>query len=221
MRKAEIETVKAMLHKQSDRARPAYGHFMEDQPRCSIETGTTNSDEYLLSQTGNRRFWPIKILKPIDLAAVRAARLQLLGEAAYYQSKGESLVLPEKLWAEAVALQEERRVKHPWEDILRPWLTFMENPPIRKALWNTNKSELRITTATLFDLLEIPMLHQGLHSKQLADVMRVMGWENTLIKNRGRSYKKSIEKINAEMAADKAEEDAEMASAAAKAGEAR
>ena len=59
MKKAEVETVKAFASRQVDRARPAYGHFLKKQPRHSIEVGTTNSDEYLQSQTGNRRFWPM------------------------------------------------------------------------------------------------------------------------------------------------------------------
>ena len=93
MKKAEVETVKAFASRTSDRARPAYGHFLKKQPRHSIEVGTTNSDEYLQSQTGNRRFWPMRVLQAIDLEKLKKDRLQLWGEAAHYQSKGESLTL--------------------------------------------------------------------------------------------------------------------------------
>src|SRR5262249_38608112 len=84
---------------QVDRARPADGHFNKWQPRRSVEIGTTNSREYLQSQTGNRRFWPLRVLKSIDIAKLKRDRMQLWGEAAYYQSHGESLVLDETLWA--------------------------------------------------------------------------------------------------------------------------
>jgi hypothetical protein len=60
MLRAEVERVKAFASRQTDRARPAYGHVREDRQRRSIEWGTTNNDEYLLAQTGNRRFWPLK-----------------------------------------------------------------------------------------------------------------------------------------------------------------
>jgi predicted P-loop ATPase len=57
MRKAEVEAVKAFASRQSDDARPAFGRVLVRQKRHSIEAGTTNSSEYLQSQTGNRRFW--------------------------------------------------------------------------------------------------------------------------------------------------------------------
>ena len=118
MRKAELETVKAFASRQVDRARPAFGHFLKKQARHSIEVGTTNSDEYLLSQTGNRRFWPMRVLKTIDLDKLKRDRLQLWGEAAHYQSQGEALTIDEKMWPDAGIEQEKRRVKDPWEDVL-------------------------------------------------------------------------------------------------------
>ena len=87
MKKAEVETVKTFASRQSDNARPAYGHFLKKQKRHSIEVGTTNNDEYLQSQTGNRRFWPLRILKTIDLNLLKRDRLQLWGEAAKYEAR--------------------------------------------------------------------------------------------------------------------------------------
>src|SRR5262249_17743225 len=95
----------------------AFGHVREDRPRRSIEWGTTNNDEYLLSQTGNRRFGPLKTGK-INLDDLIRDREQLLGEAATYEAAGEPITLAESLWPDARAAQEQRRVKDPWEDIL-------------------------------------------------------------------------------------------------------
>ena len=92
MTRAEVEHVKAFASRQVDRARPAYGRVREDHKRRSIEWATTNNDEYLLSQTGNRRFWPLKV-GTIDLEKLKSDRLQLLGEAATYEADGESAVL--------------------------------------------------------------------------------------------------------------------------------
>jgi predicted P-loop ATPase len=118
MKKTDIESVKAYASRATDIARPAFGHFVMKQPRHSIETGTTNSDEYLQSQTGNRRFWPLRILKAIDIAKLQRDRLQFIGEAAKYQSAGESVVLDEALWPAAGVEQEQRRVRDPWENVL-------------------------------------------------------------------------------------------------------
>jgi hypothetical protein len=82
MRKAEVESVKAFASRQADIARPAYGYFVKKQPRHAINVGTTNSEEYLQSQTGNRRFWPLKVLKPIDDEKLKRSRLQLWGGEA-------------------------------------------------------------------------------------------------------------------------------------------
>ena len=118
MRRADVEHVKAFASRQFDRARPAYGRVREDRPRRSIEWGTTNNQEYLLSQTGNRRFWPLET-GVIDLEALKRDREQLLGEAATYEADGESITLDPSLWGDAREAQEQRRVADPWEDLLR------------------------------------------------------------------------------------------------------
>src|SRR6266404_2178457 len=114
-RRAVVEQVKAFASRQVDRARPAYGRVREDRPRRSIEWATTNNEEYLLSQTGNRRWWPLETGK-IDIEALKRDREKLLGEAATYQAAGERIGLDESLWSDARNVQEQRRVTDPWED---------------------------------------------------------------------------------------------------------
>jgi predicted P-loop ATPase len=136
MKKADVEHVKSFASRQTDRARPAFGHFLKKQKRHSIETGTTNSSEYLQSQTGNRRFWLLIVLSPIDIDLMRRDRLQLWGEAAKCESAGESIFLDEKLWPRASEEQEKRRVKDPWESIVA-------NLPERISILNAEGKEER------------------------------------------------------------------------------
>ena len=86
-------------------------------PADASSSRTTNEDEYLQSQTGNRRFWPVKT-GTIDIEALRRDRDQLWAEAAEVEAKGESLVLPKDLWGDASDAQEERRQHDPWDDLL-------------------------------------------------------------------------------------------------------
>jgi predicted P-loop ATPase len=117
MRRAEVEKIKAFASRTHDRARPAYGRRRVDAPRRCIFIATTNEDEYLQSQTGNRRFWPVTT-NTIDIEALRRDRDQLWAEAVAMEIKGEPLTLPTELWGEASDAQDERRQHDPWDDIL-------------------------------------------------------------------------------------------------------
>jgi hypothetical protein len=179
--KAEVEVIKAFASRQVDRARPAYGHFLVAQPRHSIEVGTTNANAYLLSPTGNRRFWPIEVRSEIDLQKLRAARLQLWGEAAHYQTQGEALTLPRSLWADAGVEQEARRVVHPWEHKLAEMTVVVKVEG--QEYWGNGVVHLvggeeRVATSAIFEhVLKVPagQLNNG-HSKTAAAIMKMQGW---------------------------------------------
>jgi predicted P-loop ATPase len=191
MKKAEVEAVKNYASKQTDIARPAYGHFVKKQSRHSVEVGTTNSNQYLQSQTGNRRFWPLRVLKRIDIEKLRHDRLQLWGEAAHYQSQGESLVLDEALWAEAGLEQEARRISDPWEDLLRDMQEVAEYSYFKDGFWrqeevriihrdDTAKEDRVAASDVLEHVLKIPPGNQRTeHSMRLSAVMRKVGWDRT------------------------------------------
>jgi predicted P-loop ATPase len=184
MRKAEVETIKAFASRQVDIARPAYGYFLRKQPRHAINVGTTNSDQYLQSQTGNRRFWPLKVLAPIDIEKLERDRLQLWGEDAHYEVQGESLVLSEELWADAKAEQEKRRVVDPWEDRLA---NLKHEVPDARDSYKTvklihrfhwNEREFVASDDLLTHVLRVPIERQDRYAAgRLADAMRHNGWE--------------------------------------------
>jgi predicted P-loop ATPase len=193
--KGEIETIKAFASRQVDRARPAYGHYLVKQPRHSIEVGTTNAYKYMPSDTGNRRFWPITVRSMIDLQKLRAARLQLWGEAAHYQSKGEALTLPEAMWADAGVIQEERRIIHPWEALLEE-LSDRDDSVFDSAYFNRGAAiahvvgdERRVATVDLYKYIGVSagQQHMG-HAKTLASIMRKLGWTNKVFKIGGKVF---------------------------------
>lgn len=169
MKRADVEQIKAFASRQVDRARAAYARTREDRRRRSIEWGTTNNDQYLLSQTGNRRFAPLKTGK-IDIEALKRDRDQLLGEAATYEATGESITLDPSLWGDAQEAQEQRRIADPWEDVLA-------NMPDHVVHRSGDGFERVASADVLAHVLNIPKAQQiSSHSQRLAAAMKHAGW---------------------------------------------
>ncbi len=93
--RAETSTTKEFLSRRVDKYR-AFGTGAKiEYPRQCVFIGTTNYPDFLESDTGNRRFWPVEVFGQIDLAFVRTYR--------------------DAIWAEAVALALDPSFKH-WLD---------------------------------------------------------------------------------------------------------
>jgi hypothetical protein len=121
MKKENVEKIKAMLSRQIDRARMAYGHITEQDPRQWVAVGTTNDVDYLRDDTGNRRFWPVRVGR-FNLDTLSRDRDQLWAEAAALEAKGASIILDPALWAKAGEAQDERRELDPWIATLESWI---------------------------------------------------------------------------------------------------
>jgi hypothetical protein len=161
MRRGDIEHLKAFLSRRHDRARMAYGRLVAESRQCVI-VGTTNAEFYLKDQSGNRRFWPVRV-KRFDLAALTRDRDQLWAEAAAREASGASIRLPPHLWAAAAVVQEERVASDPIFDALHDALGDMEGKIASEAIW------------TILDV------HPGAqtqdHNIRVGHAMRKLGWD--------------------------------------------
>jgi predicted P-loop ATPase len=190
MRRAEVAKVKAQLSRETDRARPAFGRALVEFPRTIVQWGTTNDHQYLRSQTGNRRFFPIPVGR-IDIAALKRDRDQLWAEANCLEDIGVSITLPEKLWAAAGVEQAKRTEADPWADEL---MNISERAahdaadaakhrkigqPVEIGYEVMASGEERIASRYLMrDVLSIPIDRQTAeHGKRLGLVMRKLGWQ--------------------------------------------
>jgi hypothetical protein len=184
MRRADGERLKAFITRTCDRARPAYGRRRQDVKRRCVFIATTNEDDYLKSQTGNRRFWPIRI-GAIDIDALRRDRDQLWAEAAHVEATGISLALPETLWAHATAAQEERLERDPWEDVLADVTGIVMD------------GEEVVRSDEIFIRLEIsPARRNAAVGKRVAAVMRRLGWRDTRRIVNGRRHRCYVRPVN-------------------------
>lgn len=171
IRRADVETVKAFLSRSVDRHRKAYGRIVTNQPRHSIEWGTTNDSQYLISQTGNRRFAPLRLVRAIDIAKLERDRLQLIGEAAHRESQREPLTIPESMWDRARAEQEKRRMPDPWEDKIA-------NIPDMYLHPTADGREVVSFSDVVSNVLGIPAAQQSpAMGKRIAQAMEMNGWQ--------------------------------------------
>lgn len=159
--------VKAFLSRSTDRIRPAYGRVKESWPRKGIIVGTTNDDNYLKDETGNRRFLPVKTGQ-IDLEGLKRDRDLLWAEASELEADGGPITLPKELWEAATKEQAARMPVDPWLDVLAAAKGTI-----------VNGSE-RISTRELFGeeyVLISAGQRQDYHAKRLSKNMKEFGWD--------------------------------------------
>ena len=126
MRKAEAETIKLYISKQTDRFRPAYGRRTQEFPRQCIFIGTTNEQQFLRDTTGNRRFWVVDtpneprldFWEDLTPEKVRS----IWGEAVELYKAGEALYLPKELERTAREVQESYEEENPRAGIIAEYL---------------------------------------------------------------------------------------------------
>jgi predicted P-loop ATPase len=126
MRKAEAETIKLYISKQTDRFRPAYGRRLQEFPRQCIFVGTTNETQFLRDTTGNRRFWVVDT--PNDPTrdmweelTPETVRL-IWAEAVEIYKAGEDLFLSRELEKMAREVQEAYEEENPKAGIVAEYL---------------------------------------------------------------------------------------------------
>lgn len=130
MRKAEIETIKNFISKQVDSYRAAYGRRVQDHPRQCVFIGTTNSTAFLRDDTGNRRFWPVRLQDaPPELTVwddlTPYVIDQLWAEAVTLYRAGERLTLPADLAGAALEQQAQFTEDDPRRGLVEDYLEVL------------------------------------------------------------------------------------------------
>jgi predicted P-loop ATPase len=130
MRRAEdINQVKAWISSPVDDYVAQYGHNSSQVPRSFVVAGTTESDEFLVDEKGNRRFLPLKIAM-VDRAALRDQRDQLWAEAmsiykAWFDAGAKEedtpWVLSDEESRELDAVHAEHQTSDSWSDVVVTW----------------------------------------------------------------------------------------------------
>ena len=131
-KKNEIETIKAFISRQSENYRPAFGREEIETPRTCVFIGTTNNNEYLADQTGNRRFLPIKT-DVINQEALADFRDRLWAAAAHAYDAGEQYWLRPEVTKIAQDQAQQRLEQDPWTEIIGQKMAAVTEVSIRDA----------------------------------------------------------------------------------------
>lgn len=118
-KKSTNEVIKQFIACRTDSYRASYERYTRDYPRQCVFIGSTNTTEFILDETGGRRFWPVEVFATPEDASRRMRiiaeeRDQLWAEAMHYYRKGEKTYLEGELLKESLKAQERNTQTDEW-----------------------------------------------------------------------------------------------------------
>jgi predicted P-loop ATPase len=117
--KRSVEHIKAFISRRKEEWTPKYKEFSTTMLRRCLFFGTTNTDEILVDETGNRRWLPFRSMGA-DPAGLVAVRDQLWAEGAHlFRQHGVMWEAAERLAKDQHA---EFTATDPWDRAVRDWL---------------------------------------------------------------------------------------------------
>lgn len=120
IRRADMESLKAMITTTKDDTRLAYERDAKTYPRTCVFAGTTNEvgQSYIADTTGARRFWPVLCGEnsKVDTEALKANVDQIWAEAVHAYGAGEDWwVVP------SLIVEEEQMERQMKTEDMDPW----------------------------------------------------------------------------------------------------
>lgn len=115
----ELEGIKAFITRTHENWVPKYREFAVQFPRRLVFIGTTNKDEFLADETGNRRWLPVRVGQ-VHVDNIRRDRLQLWAEAReLFTGSGVQYATAQALAGDA---HSEHTIQDSWVDVVGDWL---------------------------------------------------------------------------------------------------
>lgn len=164
--RAHAGRIKSFLTSQVDKYRAPYARAVSSVPRHNVVVGSTNETQFLADPTGARRFWCVRVPRPVDRDALTAERDQLWAEALAAYRSGEAWWLSTEAEVAQREASETHALHDPWEPRIAEWAEGAEG-----AITST-----RILTSALS--IEIGRVTQK-DSQRVGAIMRRLGWRST------------------------------------------
>jgi hypothetical protein len=116
----ELEAIKAFITRTHEQWIPKYREFTTTFPRRLVFIGSTNKDQFLADETGNRRWLPVRVSQ-VAVDRVRAVAPLCWAEARRrFKAGGVQWSEAEKLGRQ---VHEEFTFRDSWEESVRRWLS--------------------------------------------------------------------------------------------------
>jgi len=171
LRTRELEAIKAFITEGSNAWVAKYQEFETKYPRRCLFIGTTNEQEFLDDDTGNRRWLPITV-GLIDTDALAADCAQLWAEGVErFKAGGVQYAQAESL---ATAEHAAHTISDEWEEPIRNFLQTPDELSGEKPEDRGFITSSQIFAHALFITVERTDTRTA---KRLARAMRALGWE--------------------------------------------
>lgn len=202
--RTEEARMKAFVTMETDTYVPKYSNVAISIPRRTIFMGTTNDGSgYLKGQTGNTRYFPLKVGERIDVEGFTAIRDQIFAEALAWQSSHADTWWhePAEVTLKATEERELRRQASDYEQPLHEWLEYGRFNPghfeegyneagqlIRKQVAFTPNETSWPEIAKWFLKIDAPERWKDRSLQlQIASALKALGWVSSPVWRFGRT----------------------------------
>lgn len=164
----ELEAIKAFITRTHENWVPKFREFETSFPRRLVFIGTTNKDQFLADETGNRRWLPVRVGR-VDVRKVREVAPLCWAEAALRFQQGGVL------WQDAqrlgLEMHDEFAFHDEWEEKVRMWL---QQPGFDDESITTNLLTSNVLVSVLG--MESKNIKRG-DEMRMGSVLRKLGFE--------------------------------------------
>jgi predicted P-loop ATPase len=173
LKSKDSEWLKAWVSRRVDEWIPKYSNRTKTAPRRFMCIGTTNEAEFLADVTGNRRWYPLDVVRMVDVEAIARDREQLWAEAVHlFHTQGV-------LWEDALResqklnIQDKYMISSEWTLTISKWL----DKPYKNS--KTPRQLGFVTTAdVLTDCMGISIAdaHKDVLKREIGKALRALGF---------------------------------------------
>ena len=182
----ELESIKAFITRTHENWIPKYREFATQFPRRLVFVGTTNQDEFLSDDTGNRRFLPVRV-NNVNVEGIRQNRDQLWAEAKkMFADSGIQFSVAEQL---AASEHDQYMIKDAWQETVSKWLN---EPDITTGEKPIDKNYLR-SGEVLRRAIGLDPKNIGRREElRISKTLQSLGYKKTVVKAEGKALRAFI-----------------------------